>query len=269
MADRKFLLTAIAFVGILVGLVLFKNYSRASASQPHVQRFALLDPEMAPEAIRPLVMQGFYILKETKKNAPEYAGDSISCTNCHFNCGNTLGGPNGSISLVGVTHLYPKKLNGNPHYTLQDRINACFEKSLNGKPLPKKSKEMQAIMAYLEWISKDVPAGMPVLWLGIKPLRSHHVPNPENGAKIYSSECAMCHGKNGEGQQRKEDLSYPPLWGPHSFNESAGMNRLSTLSAFVYHNMPFQEPNLTVEEALDVAAFIKKQPKPKLKETED
>lgn len=111
--------------------------------------FALLDPEIAPAEIKPLVMEGYHIILNTPKHAPEYAGDKLSCTNCHFSGGNTLGGKRGGLPLVGVVKLFPKHLEGGKLYTLEDRVNDCFKKSLNGKPLPKTSREMQAIVAYL------------------------------------------------------------------------------------------------------------------------
>ncbi len=226
--------------------------------------FELVDPEMAPDQIKPLVMQGYHILSETKKYLPEYAGDRLSCNNCHFAAGNTLGGANSGISLVGVTKNYPKFLAENPNYTLADRINACFEKSLNGKALPVDSQPMKAMLAYLEWISHHITMKK-APWLGLKELRSHHTPDSIKGQEVYAIYCASCHGAEGQGEPRAENLSYPPLWGASSFNEAAGMNNLSKLSAFVYYNMPFGEAELTVEQALDVSAFIIAQPKPKWK----
>ncbi|CCB86057.1 c-type cytochrome [Parachlamydia acanthamoebae] len=246
----------------LAGLFVALSSSNGMSSSNDTQewRTTLLDPEMAPENIKPLVMQGFRILFDTKKHAPQYAGDEISCTNCHFNCGNTFGGENNGISLVGVTKKYPRAILDNPHYTLEERINACFTKSLNGKPVPLKSKEMKAMIAYLEWISKGVSNQAP--WLGLKKLRSHAIPNAEKGNALYQQHCAACHGKDGEGQLRPDNLKYPPLWGNHSFNQAAGMNDLPTLAAFIYDNMPYQEPRLTVEEVLDIAAYITSQPRP-------
>ena len=58
---------------------------------------------------------------------------------------------------------------------------------------------------------------------------------------------------------------YPPLWGPHSFNVSAGLYRISRLAAFIKYNMPFgpaqMPPQLSDEDAWDVAAFIISQPR--------
>lgn len=58
----------------------------------------------------------------------------------------------------------------------------------------------------------------------------------------------------------------PPLWGPQSFNDGAGMNRLITAANFIHDNMPdgtsYDHPQLSVEQAWDVAAFVVAQPRP-------
>ena len=67
----------------------------------------------------------------------------------------------------------------------------------------------------------------------------------------------MCHGAEGGGT-----LVAPPLWGKQSYNDGAGMHRSENLAAFAHANMPKTAPDLTPEQALDVAAFVSKQPRP-------
>jgi thiosulfate dehydrogenase len=40
---------------------------------------------------------------------------------------------------------------------ISKRINDCFERSLNGSALNEEDKEMKAMIAYIEYIGKDVP----------------------------------------------------------------------------------------------------------------
>ena len=240
----------------------FSAFADTDIDEDAEEEFPLVDPEMAPDPVRAAVMRGYNIILETKKYLPQYAGDRVSCTNCHFSGGNSLGEKGGGISLVGVTAKYPIHLSDNKLYTLRERINACFEKSINGKALPLNSPDMDDIVAYLTWISQGITDVAKAPWLGIKKLSSTHVPNPEAGEKKYAISCALCHGKDGQGQPRKLDLSYPPVWGEHSFNAAAGMNKLETLASFIYYNMPYEDVGLTEEEALDIAAYIIKQPRP-------
>jgi thiosulfate dehydrogenase len=59
---------------------------------------------------------------------------------------------------------------------------------------------------------------------------------------------------------------YPPLWGADSFNDGAGMHRIITAANFIRANMPygttFERPQLTAEQAFDVAAYINTQARP-------
>jgi thiosulfate dehydrogenase len=60
---------------------------------------------------------------------------------------------------------------------------------------------------------------------------------------------------------------YPPLWGAHSYNQGAGLFRMSRFAGYVKANMPlgatWDAPQLTDEEAWDVAAYVNSQPRPK------
>lgn len=226
--------------------------------------FNLTDPDQAPPDIRESIARGYRIIMNTPFYAPNYARDQLSCTNCHFAEGDTLGGKNNGLSLVGVTTHFPRySKRAGRVITLADRVNYCFERSLNGKSLPLNSQEMLDIINYLKWISHEVETIQTIPWLGISYLKSQHQPVPENGAIVYQVSCASCHKANGEGGGVLPGLgkTIPPLWGFNSFNDGAGMSRLPMLAAFIYWNMPYQEAFLTEEEAIDVAAFILQQPR--------
>jgi thiosulfate dehydrogenase len=120
---------------------------------------------------------------------------------------------------------------------------------------------MRSLLTYFQWISRGIGIYSDVRWLGLPSLKSKHISNAENGQKVYNVYCAMCHGKEGDGELANE---VPPLWGPKSFNVLAGMHVEKTLASFIYYNMPYEDPGLSEEQALDVAAFIARQPRPGL-----
>ena len=212
----------------------------------------------APAEIKDAVMLGYNIMMNTQKYAAGYVGNKLNCTNCHFNGGITEGGRNGGLSLIGVAVTYPRYRKGqNYSEDIVTRTNDCFERSMNGKPLPSYSKEMTAIVTYYQWISNGLPIYANIPWLGIEYIKSTHTPNPANGKQIFAQNCAVCHGNNGQGTQ-----VVPPLWGNDSFNDGAGMDKLKDIAAFTLNNMPMTNPKLTDEDALDVAAFIINQPRP-------
>jgi thiosulfate dehydrogenase len=136
---------------------------------------------------------------------------------------------------------------------------------MSGNAAPKDSAVMKDIVAYLNWISYEVKHIKDIPWLGLKFLKSEHKPDPDAGKKVYASYCAACHGEHGEGGAAlasTQGKTVPPLWGPNSFNNGAGMNRVDMFSSFVYYNMPYQDARLTEEQAIDVAGFVTNQPRP-------
>lgn len=220
--------------------------------------FDLVDPAASPEPIRAAVLRGYRLIVDTQNEAKEYAGDRINCTNCHFAGGITTGGRGGGISLAGVAAKYPiYDTRAESMIDLSERINMCFERSMNGKALPLDSDEMLALITYLHWISRNFPTYAKVPWLGVKIISSTKAPDPKKGEMIYAQECALCHKADGEGEG-----VIPPLWGDGSFNDGAGMGVLKVMSSFVYWNMPYMNAHLSENEAIDVASYIVKQPRP-------
>lgn len=227
--------------------------------------FDLIDPEQSPPELKESVMRGYHLVLNTAFHAPDYVHDQLSCTSCHFCGGDTLGGRNNGISLVGVTNVYPQfsERNGKT-ITLAERVNNCFQRSMNGKALPIESQQMNDILSYLKWISHEVFKVKNPPWLGLKLLKSSHKADSANGEYLYSTYCASCHNDNGQGGgelPEPEGKTIPPLWGEASFNDGAGMSTPEMLSAFIYWNMPYKNSVLTEEQAIDIAAFVLKQPR--------
>lgn len=211
-------------------------------------------PEEAPEEIRDAVMLGYHILMDTQKYAPQYVGNQLNCKNCHFEAGMVRD----TLSLVGVAAKYPKYRQRSKYDTdLVTRTNGCFQRSMNGKPLPAGSHEMQAIMGFYHWISKGLPIYADIPWLGLKHLNSKHQGDAAAGQTVYAKQCARCHGQDGHGT-----IIAPPLWGPGSFNDGAGMSKPENFAAFDYHFMPKGNADLTEEQAIDAAAYVTQQPRP-------
>ena len=202
---------------------------------------------------------GRRILTHTAENAPAYAGNALNCTSCHLDGGRTPW----AAPWVGIWGVFPEYRSRNAKVNaLQDRINDCFERSLNGRALPVDSREMIGILAYMQWLSREVPTGKSVSGRAFLRIKSMQAPDPVRGAQIYVQKCVVCHGDTGQGAA-SGDIVYPPLWGPKSFNIGAGMARLNTAAAFVKANMPLgQGGSLTDQEAFDVTAFFTRQPRP-------
>jgi thiosulfate dehydrogenase len=203
-----------------------------------------------------------YIGPLSKDPSSQYAGNNLACTNCHLNAGRKIG----AGSFVGVANRFPQfRGRENKIGTLKERVNGCMERSMNGKKMPEDCEEMEAIVAYMEWLSEDVPEDVEKLYKGFAKINvPAYKANPETGKQLYQKLCQHCHMENGAGQKIPgSDFTgyiYPPVGGRDSFNDGAGMNRVITAAEFIKANMPFgatyDQPLVTDEEAFHLAAYI-------------
>lgn len=201
------------------------------------------------------VRLGYEIVVNTQQHVKPYLGNALSCRNCHLDAGRVpFAGP-----FVGVYSALPEYRSRNAQMnTIELRINDCFQRSMNGKPLPYDSHEMSALVAYMAWMSKGVPAGTKLPERGFHPITLSRPADSGSGRTLYAAKCALCHGPDGQGTPNA-----PPVWGPQSYNMGAGMVRLGIAAAFIKRNMPLgQGGTLTDEEAYDLAAFINSRPRP-------
>lgn len=201
------------------------------------------------------IRRGRALLLHTKDSLPEYVGNKLTCGNCHPDAGTR---PD-AMPWVGVYGRFPQYRSRSASVQIiEDRIDDCFIRSMNGKPVPRESAEMRDMIAYMAFLSRGTRVGEDTPGQGLPKL---DVASGDSaaGAGIYAAECARCHGANGEGG------AGPPVWGPDSYNIGAGMARVRTAAAFIRRNMPQDRPGtLTDQQATDVATYINSQPRPDL-----
>lgn len=220
------------------------------------------DPSGIPEGpLGDAIRRGQTLVSQTQAALPEHVGAGMNCTSCHLQ-GGTVANAGPWVGIVGV---FPEYRSRNAQVNvLQDRVNDCFERSLNGTPLPPDGPDMTAIVAYMSWLSQGVPTGVPVEGRGFRRIEPPPRPDPARGQTVYAQKCVACHGAEGQGLSGPDGaVIYPALWGERSFNLGAGMARLDTAAAFVKWNMPLgQGGTLSDQEAYDVAAWFTTQPRP-------
>lgn len=214
------------------------------------------------------LIRGMRLHLETNALLPQNVGNALNCTSCHLNAGTVADGS----PFVGVSAFFPSYApRAGRVITLEERINGCFRRSMNGKPLAAGSADMKAMVAYFNWMKGAFKPEDKVAGRGVGKVDMAIKPNLENGGKVYAAQCEVCHGKQGEGLKQADGrYVYPPLWGDDSFNIGAGMARTYTAAAFVKRNMPigFHEKfplgqgGLSDQEAVDVAEFFSHQPRP-------
>ncbi len=229
-----------------------------------------IETDLPPGEEGAKIKYGYLLITNTSRNIGplakdehmRFAGNNLSCNNCHLSAGRKIG----SGSFVGVYHRFPQqRWRENKMGTLAERINGCMERSMNGRIMDEHSDEMQAMIAYMKWLSEDVPPEKEKLYKGylpveIPPFKADTI----IGKSLYEQHCMVCHQANGEGVAIPgEDFSgylYPPIAGPDSYNNGAGMTRVLTAAQFIKWNMPFgvsyENPLLSDEQAYHIAAYI-------------
>ena len=205
-----------------------------------------------------------HIGPRVRDRAARFAGNNLSCQSCHLEAGTKKFG----LPFVGVSGDFPQYRAREGHVgTLEDRVNGCMTRSMNGRALADDSVEMKAFVAYIKFLStggKQDGRGAGKIAELTRPA------DPLHGKAIYKQICVACHGAGGQGKPRKqatEGYEFPPLWGHNSFNDGAGMNRLISAANFIHSNMPngtnWQAPALSPEDSWDVAAFIVSRQRPR------
>ena len=241
----------------LTALALLATGYRTRAADDHdqrVQQWRPPSPDTIPQGpLGDSIRLGRLIFTQTPKYARAYVGNQQSCGDCHLAAGTAPW----AAPVVGLPGLFPMfDSRAKRVITFAERIQECFLRSENGRPVPNDAPEMTALIAYIQWLSRGQPTGQEFPGRGLVHLPELS-PDVQHGSQVYMEQCAGCHGKDGAGMPS----AAPPVWGPGAYNDGAGMNGVSNMAAFVQHNMPANKPgSLSAQDSYDVAAFIHKKP---------
>jgi thiosulfate dehydrogenase len=227
----------------------------AASSRPATAPFRVpKESEITDSIVLASARRGRAIVLATRDSLPTHVGNALRCVSCHPAEGTQAN----AMPWVGVYARFPQYRSRNGHsILLEDRINDCFERSLNGHALAREGRDMRDIVAYMAFLSYGVPVGATVEGAGL-PQLTPLAGDTVRGAALYAERCTVCHGAQGQGT-----VSAPPAWGPMSYNIGAGMARIRTAAAFIKRAMPFDKPGtLTDQQVFDVATYINSRPRP-------
>jgi thiosulfate dehydrogenase len=202
------------------------------------------------------IRRGLALVRFTPESLPQYVRSNVRCTSCHENDGTKVT----AAPFMGSHARFPKFLpRSGQIVTLADRVNFCMTRSLAGTALPVDSRDMTDILAYLAFISRDVPVGHKLSAAdGLIPMKDTLAGDTLRGRRLFTTTCATCHQADGSGNS-----PIPALWGPRSYSIGASMARLERAASFIWHNMPQTAPgSLTAQDAFDLSAYINSHPRP-------
>ena len=227
-------------------------------------------PDVATEEYgRRLIVQTPELLgSDAADPSMRYTVSRLACASCHLAAGKEPG----TLTLLLTTQHYPRfSPRVGAKTDIEDRINECMQRSMNGRALPMKSTEMIAMARYIRSLGNWNDA-MGASQKKVTEPAAFKTPDRAaslaNGRKVFDQRCAACHGANGAGllatASPVHGYVFPPLWGPDSFNSGAGMHRVLTAARFVKAKMPLGSADLSDDQAFDVAAFLNAQPRPEM-----
>ncbi len=229
------------------------------------------DLSQAPKAMQSQLEYGKDLIVNTAKylgpkGSVAHLTNGMNCQNCHLNAGTQPYGNN----YGSVASTYPKyRGRSGAIEDIYKRVADCFERSLNGTAPKVGSKEMEAIVAYINYVGSNVKKGDKAKGSGIYELALlDRAADPVKGKELYTAKCVSCHQADGSGMMNADKIAYqyPPLWGDHSYNHGAGLYRLSRFAGYIKANMPlgasYKAPMLSDEEAWDLAAYVNSMPRP-------
>jgi thiosulfate dehydrogenase len=201
------------------------------------------------------VRRGRALIHSTRDSLPTMVGASLSCANCHV----ADGTQKDAMPLVGSYARFPQYRGRSGKVDLiENRVNDCFERSMNGKALAPQSADMRDIVAYLAFLSRGYPVGGEMEGQATPALDTKLKGDTARGRAVFAASCTACHGVDGNGT-----MAAPPLWGPRSFNIGAGMARVQSAARFIHQLMPRDKPGtLTPQQAFDVATYVVSRPRP-------
>ena len=250
---------AVIAVLMLAGIarVLARPESSALAQQTAKPRAPFRVPtvdEMKDTTYRASAIRGRAILLATRDSLPRNVGNSLRCASCHLDGGLRRD----AMPWIGVFSRFPQyRARSGKVDLIEDRINDCFRRSMNGRALDPAGGDMRDIVTYFAFLSSGTPVGTETEGQGLprlQPLKG----DPARGAAVFVSTCTRCHGATGQGTALA-----PPLWGPHSYNLGAGMARINTAASFIHEVMPIDRAQrLTAQQAFDVATYVNTRPRP-------
>ena len=114
------------------------------------------ESELPDNAYGKLVQEGRAIFVDTKNRAPEYVGNGLACANCHLEQGRKAN----SAPLWAAYTMYPAyRKKNNKVNSYAERLQGCFQFSMNGKAPEADGPVIAALTAYSYWLATGAPTG--------------------------------------------------------------------------------------------------------------
>jgi thiosulfate dehydrogenase len=210
---------------------------------------------------------------DTNSLSKPYINSKLQCVNCHRRGEDNRAGTTNKIgTFIGTATSFPAYSKRYKNIiSLQNRIDGCFQRCLNGEKSVVNTEVGIAVESYITWLSTGLPINMSPLaprtpskiemwsknrkkFISLFKKVTHK--NYFDGHRLYLNKCASCHGKDGQGVG-----TFPPLWGKLSYTADGSMAKLPNGATWIQDNMPPNNSNLTDSQTVNITLFINAQPR--------
>ncbi|RDU70107.1 cytochrome C [Helicobacter cholecystus] len=250
------------------GVEFFKNYAKRPVQKWPTKNLSIDDVPKGKEG--DLIRYGIEILSNTEgvvgpKSKLKMTNNEVNCKACHMEDDNGLPGTKKYVlPLINAINNYPKlDIETMKIISLQDRIRGMG--GTDTHKFPDDSKEMQAIIAYFQWLKKayEIKDGVRLEGTYLAEMKfPNQAASPVRGKELYGQKCSFCHGEDGKGVLNEDYAQggghmYPSLL---IWPDGGHMAMIPVLARFLRSAMPLgasaDHPELTPLEAIDLAAYL-------------
>src|ERR1700722_2146494 len=159
---------------LLMALASITTLDAQAVDPPQVDLTVWTAPDIGSvgdDAFGKLVKYGYALMTDTANQigptvedpAKRHSGNNLTCQNCHLKAGTQAY----AMPVTGVWGQFPQYRGREGEVgTLEERINGCMERSMNGRALPLAGREMKAFLAFTKWISTGIPDGAKLVGAG-------------------------------------------------------------------------------------------------------
>lgn len=237
---------------VLGGLITFVPAAPTPRPERDTAVFVVPPDSLIPaNALGSAIRRGRAIALATRDSLRPAAGGDLRCTSCHLEAGTKRG----ALPWVGSYARYPRIDARGQVLTMHERINICLRRNLRAAALSPDDPRMEALVAYIAFLSRGVRLGSMVEGQGDDTL-SVRAGAAAAGRVVWKEQCAGCHGARGQGTARGG-----PVWGPRSFTATSEMANWATFAGFLRGHMSAggRRSALTDRQVADVASFVLRQ----------
>lgn len=203
------------------------------------------------DALGKAIRRGRAIAVATRDSLRLDRGGALRCTSCHLDAGTKRG----ALPWVGTYARFPRVDTKGQVLTVHERVNLCLRRNLQAPTLPPNDPRMEAVVAYIAFLSRGVRLGSPVEGQGDDTL-SVRSGDAAEGREAWAEHCASCHGQRGQGTPRGG-----PVWGRQSFGTSSEMANWPTFAGFLRGHMSVggRRGTLSDQQVANVTSFVLRQ----------